>query len=519
MYYTYTLRVTYDANGGTGAPATQTFTTVSDSTKSITVDGAISLTKPTRTYYSFKYWTSNSGTYYAGNTIQKTFTYDGGDQTKTVALTAQWKALETRSTWGNTPTSVLLNGTTSYTFNVDKSSYADHHTITVSLGSASLTYTNVNTSQSITFPTSWQTQIPNSITGRIVATLTTYNSSNTQLGDPISITLIGQVPASVVPTLSITHSRVNDNATVAAWDLLLQGYSKIAFTANATGVGGSTISQISFIGAGLNQTGTATTATSDTIIVNGTQTWTVTATDTRGRTATQTYSEIVYEYSLPRIASVEVYRCDSDGTLNAETGTYCLFKCHYGISRANGNNTSTSRTVQSKLSTSSTWTTVLSNYTVDTAVVVNGTYNVDKEYNFKITIVDSLGGTMSADAVLQSVSGFSIGLKNDRARFGGVPTKAGLQIDWRVYAPSFVQHGLESTQTVSAGSSSTVSVVFDKAFPARPDVIACLYSTQTVGIGDCSAVVYNLSTTGFDLVLVNNYSSDRSIGATWIAVL
>jgi hypothetical protein len=34
---------------------------------------------------------------------------------------------------------------------------------------------------------------------------------------------------------------------------------------------------------------------------------------------------------------------------------------------------------------------------------------------------------------LASVQGFALGLKNDRARFGGVPVRAGLQIDWDIW--------------------------------------------------------------------------------------
>jgi hypothetical protein len=41
-----------------------------------------------------------------------------------------------------------------------------------------------------------------------------------------------------------------------------------------------------------------------------------------------------------------------------------------------------------------------------------------------------LGNTFAIEIIVQSVVGFALGLKNDRARFGGPVEKAGLQVDW-----------------------------------------------------------------------------------------
>lgn len=514
----YNLTVNYNANGGYGAPNTQSFT-ASSTANSVTVTGTLSSMKPTKSGYTFSRWTSSMGTYWAGSTISKTFTRNGYAQTVSVTLTAQYTKTVTASTWGTVPDSVILNGSTEYTFNINKSSTVDHHSVSFTLGSQSLTYNNVSTSQAVTFPLVWEEQLPNSASGQLVCTLTSYNSSNVQIGNPVSTTVTAWVAGWRKPTLSITASRVNSNSTVNGWDILLQGYSAISFTATAAGIGGSSIASIEFSGAGVQQTGTATTATSSVLTVTGSQTWTVTATDTRGRTASQTYTETVYAYTPPSISTASARRCTSGGAIDEATGTYALFNGVYSYSTANGNNT-LSQIIDSKLHTGSTWTTRASSYTSGADVVIGGgAFDSDKTYDVRLTITDALGNSATFSVFLSSVQGFALGLKNDRARFGGVPTKAGLQIDWAVDAPQFVQSGYESPASVSAGSTSTVSVAFDKAFDSVPNVIVGLYTNQTTGVALCSASVWNVTTSGFSLRLNNGYSSAMDLGAYWIATI
>ena len=80
-----------------------------------------------------------------------------------------------------------------------------------------------------------------------------------------------------------------------------------------------------------------------------------------------------------------------------------------------------------------------------------------------------------------------------------------------------VATGLEPMQSVAAGTTATISVSFGKTFGKAPTVVASLFSSQTTGLGQCSVSVYNITTTGFSLRLTNGYSSDRTLGATWIA--
>lgn len=427
--YSYTFTVTFSANGGSGAPASQS-NTVSSVSSSVAVSVTIPNVRPTRSGYTFANWWAGGVRYVPGQTVTHTFSSSGGSQTFTLSLVAAWT--EAASTWGTVPSSVQLDGATSYTFNISKSSNVDHHTVKFTLGTESLTYDNVATSQSVVFPASWQAQIPNSVSGTIVASLTSYNANNTQVGSTATKSVTANVPSGVVPTLSISHSLVNSNATVASWDILLQGFSAISFSATASGTNGSTIASISFSGPGLQQTGTGTTATSEILNVTGTQTWTVVATDTRGRTATQTYQDDVFAYSPPSISSATGNRCRQNGTIDEAAGTYALFNAEYSYSSADGNNVLT-EIIESKLHNGSTWTTLANSYTSGTNEVVGGSLDADKTYDIRLTITDSLGNTAQYSIYIASVQGFALGLKNDRARFGGVPVRAGLQIDWDIF--------------------------------------------------------------------------------------
>ena len=82
----------------------------------------------------------------------------------------------------------------------------------------------------------------------------------------------------------------------------------------------------------------------------------------------------------------------------------------------------------------STWTTRANSYTSGTNVVIGGgAFDADKTYDIRLTITDSLGNSATYSVFLASVQGFALGLKNDRARFGGVPVRSGLQIDWDIW--------------------------------------------------------------------------------------
>lgn len=482
--YNYTLKLNFNANGGSGAPGTVSNTVTSDAV-SVVVSATIPSTRPTRYGYTFLYWSGNGGSYQPGSSVSYTFSRTATDRTYNINFSAAW--MVSNSTWGTVPSSVQLNGSTSYTFNITKAAYAHHHTVKFKLGTQTLTYTNVNTSVSVTFPTTWVEQLPNNTSGSITCSLLSYNSSGTQIGSTATKSITGSVPSSVVPTISIVNERVNDNATVSTWDILLRGYSKIKFTATAAGAGGSTVSAITYSGAGLSVTSTALVATSDTLNVTGSQTWTVTVRDSRGRTASATYTETVYDYSPPSISSATARRCLSDGTINEASGTYVLYNAEYAYSTANGNNALT-EIIESKVHSGYSWTTLANSYTSGVDTVVGGSFDADKTYDVRLTITDSLGNSAEFSVFVPSVQGFALGLKNDRARFGGVPVRAGLQIDWDLYLGDrkvlgTLWTGSWSSSYITVNGISNYSLFIVKMSGQGTNIIASLNGTYFRGMG------------------------------------
>jgi phage minor structural protein len=81
-----------------------------------------------------------------------------------------------------------------------------------------------------------------------------------------------------------------------------------------------------------------------------------------------------------------------------------------------------------------------------------------------------------------------------------------------------IAKGIERYQSVEAGSTLSIDISYGKTFGKIPSVVATIFSNNSVGIGNCSVSVYNITTTGFQLRLTNNHSSARNLGATWIAM-
>jgi hypothetical protein len=462
-------------------------------------------------------------------------TEDGGQKTYNLGGTyAANISIDLYPVWTSTVStftvteSVIANGTDVGTINITRYSDSYSHRITIKLGSETLTYTGVATSQTFTIPTSWSSQIPNATTGTATCVVETFSGS-TRLG-ATEKTFTVLVPGWVKPTATLTGTNNSSSSVVSGWDVLVQGYSTITLNATAAGAYGSTITSISFAGDGVAQTGSSASATSAVLTTAGGRTWTVTVTDSRGRTGSETLTRTVYEYFKPWVA-LTAYRSDSSGAEAPADGTYITATGRYGFASCNSNNSLSVRKIEYKLKTASSWTTAQDPAVSETAYTF-GTISVLSEYNVRITVTDAVGNTARLTTNVASVEGYAFGLNGKCVRFGG-PIRVDdafecdfrtllhddLTVDGRIYAVGTMQSGTVSVRSVNAGSVATVAVTFDHAFSAIPTVVACLYGSQTTGLGDCSASVWDLTATGFSMRLENNYSSSRDLGATWIAIL
>lgn len=408
-----TYTVSYNANGGSGAPSSQTKTYGTNLTLSSTV--------PTRTNYIFQGWaTSSTGSvaYQPGGT----YTANAG-----VTLYAIWAvAAATLNSVSNT--TIGSSGTASWT----KVNNSHTYKLTLSLSGASSVNVNVSagsSSTSFTIPNSWLSALPNSTSATATAVLYTYNGST--LVGSTQKTFTVSVASSVKPSISsFTSAPHSNNATVEGWGVVVQGYSYLTLSVSATAGTGASISNISFSGHGISQSSTSTSGNTAVVTSTGSLTYTVTVKDSRGRTASTTLTVTSYAYSNPEVSSLTAVRCLSDGTQSDTEGGYLKAYPVFVFSSVNGNNSLTVKKIEYKQHDSSTWTEVTAAAVSGSWTSVFGPADITKTFDVRCTVTDAVGNTYVLSISVPPVVGFALGLKNDRARFGGPVEKAGLQVDW-----------------------------------------------------------------------------------------
>lgn len=221
---------------------------------------------------------------------------------------------------------------------INRSNSALTHTLTYAFAGATGTIVTKTTGTAVSWTPAMSLcgKIPNAASGSCTLTCDTYSGS-TKIGSTTkSITLT--CPASVKPSVSdgwASVSYLNTGTAAAGMDCFVQGYSRAQVTLDSTKVthsyGASTAStKITFGGKDYADTTPVLTA-------SGSQSVTVTVTDTRGRTASQQLSFTVLGYSVPVLSGVEAFRCDFDKN-PADDGTYYCAKANVSFSDLGGKN-------------------------------------------------------------------------------------------------------------------------------------------------------------------------------------
>lgn len=254
--------------------------------------------------------------------------------------------------------------------------YFGNHT--VSLG------TSVGTSVSYAIPISFLDAIPNSTSGSARIIVDTYSGS-TRIGSTSKNFTI-TAPSSVVPSFtSLGITRV-DNGVPPAWGIYVKGKSKATLAINgASGSYGSSISRYSISGGGYSTS--SSSFTTNVLNTAGTNTFTATITDSRGRTATKTVTCSVVDYYTPYIDYVEAFRCDSSGVANND-GTYIKVKASFTYATLNGKNTFLSNVCYAVYDSITYSTPVnITNNTYSSAIG-GGAISVDNSYSVKFRVAD-----------------------------------------------------------------------------------------------------------------------------------
>lgn len=215
---------------------------------------------------------------------------------------------------------------------------------------------------SYTIPTDWEKNIPDSTSSIATFTLETISGSTSVGSKTVNATI--KVRSGVVPSIG-TVSISDANSICAGIGQYVQSQSKLKFSIATSGNQGSTITSVST--KFNDQTYSGSTFTTQAIQNSGTLTYTITVTDSRGRTATKSGSINVVAYNPPSLTNVSAKRANSGYAVDESSGTYALLHFKVGFTSLSNKNV-TSFYIQYRASGASSWNKINSwanNYTLN----------------------------------------------------------------------------------------------------------------------------------------------------------
>lgn len=257
--------------------------------------------------------------------------------------------------------------------------------------------------------------IPNASQGQGTLVCETYNG-NTKVGES-SIVFTLKVPSSTAPSLSIADSRVRTTNTGITGYIQRVDKAKIALT--ATGQYGATITSYNTTVGSTSYSGSS--FTTNTLSTAGTVTIKSTVTDSRGFTKTVSKNITVTAYSLPSITAVSAYRCaSSTSTTASTTGAYICVKPTGSATKLTNN--AFTCTVQYKVSTASSWTSVSvtdtsSDYKLSGEYVIFAA-TTTSAYDVRVVLADSFNSTTVNAAQVPTIENFISILKSGSTKVG-----------------------------------------------------------------------------------------------------
>lgn len=388
--------------------------------------------------------------------VQDTYCLTGGSASVTIA-TASITKIDRESTF------TLSGSTLGSTVSVAITRQNDLFTHKVEYSFEGSSYetptTNATTSATFTPALSLASNITNSTSGILTVRVTTFNGE-TQIGSPVSKTLTLSLPDSVKPTVnSVTITRSSTNATVNGWGIYVKGYSKATIAISATGSYGSEITSYSVSGGGFSTSGTTTSYTTGVLNVFGTVPFTVTVTDSRGRTASKTESITVVDYSRPSI-TVTAGRSTSTGNVSI-TGTYLRVFPTYSFSPvSNGEVDKNSATVTVTCNNVSK-----TNPKSGEAFVLAANASAAASYTLTATITDSLGNTATATASIPNTEALPLHIKGNKKGIGlGMAATADstVKVGWTV---DLNNNNITNAKMTMANNASVKSEIVNLIYP------------------------------------------------------
>lgn len=371
---------------------------------------------------------NNNGTASFSASISSAIYYyaDGtGNGSKTWSLNTIPRASQPSvNTWPDTVSSVNIGDSITIHMN-KKASFT--HKVTATFGNKTEVVTNScidNVVWNGFTLAKFAGQIPNATSGTLTFTVDTMNGS-TKLGTK-TVSVTANLPSTVVPSCSIS-SLTNTNNSFGCYAKLLSG---VKVKPTAAGVYGSTIKTLKISVTDMNDktASSGTEYTFDPFQKIGSKKITVSATDSRGRSAITSMSITVVDYSFPtaRISASRGTGSTTNTFVADDTGDHAKIVSSGSASSISGN--TITPVLQYRIAGQSAWTNLAISASSlslsDTRVIA---VSDTQAYDIRLTIRDKAG--KEAVATMTLSNGFATmdyKAGGDGIAFGKTASRAGI---------------------------------------------------------------------------------------------
>ncbi len=310
------------------------------------------------------------------------------ESSKTVALTTRPRA----SSISSCPSSVATEGTLSLSVSRNSSSF--YHKATIKIGNTTM-YTSgaFATSLSYTIPRAWFASYPTSTALSATLSVQTYTNAacTATVGSAVTRNISITADAGMKPSVCAGWASLApyNTGVIAGITGYVKGYSKAQATfdtAKITCMNGAYLKTLSVTCQG----STDSSSPYLTPVLNAASvTVTCTVTDSRDRTASQSFTLTVMDYAAPALSGVEIFRCDGSGDPD-EDGTSYSAKATVTYSPLNNQNSCSLSVAHmaagGSYTTDGTLTSGIASYPL-------GTISADQSYTVRVTATDGLGNT------------------------------------------------------------------------------------------------------------------------------
>lgn len=299
---------------------------------------------------------------------------------------------------------------------------------TINLGNKSASQQTYNytftTAQLNTIYARWS---GSSETIQIGAVIETYQDSGyaTKLGESSEFIRNMMLPASIKPTISAVSlsDATNAYSTIGAY---VQSISKLNYSITASGIYNSTITNYTITASGTTYASSSSSSgTTNVIGQSGNLTITITAKDSRNRTASTTRTISVLAYTKPQITKFVVSR-------NSSNPAQIISQMQGSITSLNNQNTHTFTLAyathgSTSFTTIQTWNALTVNTTNTKALSESG------EYDFRLTASDRFSSVSRTIVVTQAEKLMNFHQTLMGICFGGFSERAGFESKMDAY--------------------------------------------------------------------------------------